>query len=84
LAVVAEELGLSHVWLAEHHFTNYSYSSRPLVLLSHIAARTHRIRLGTTIVPLPLHHPLIFAEELAILDVLSGGRVDAGFGKDYQ
>ncbi|QCP48647.1 LLM class flavin-dependent oxidoreductase [Trinickia violacea] len=46
LAVAAEQLGLSHVWLAEHHFTNYAYSSRPLMLLSHIAARTCRIRLG--------------------------------------
>ncbi|MGV2289572.1 LLM class flavin-dependent oxidoreductase [Trinickia sp. YCB016] len=84
LAVAAEQLGLSHVWLAEHHFTNYAYSSRPLMLLSHIAARTRRIRLGTAIVPLPLHHPLVVAEELAMLDVLSGGRAEAGFGKGYQ
>ena len=84
VAVAAEELGFSHLWLAEHHFTNYAYSSRPLMLLSHIAARSKRIRLGTAIVPLPLHHPLVVAEELAILDVLSGGRAEAGFGKGYQ
>jgi alkanesulfonate monooxygenase SsuD/methylene tetrahydromethanopterin reductase-like flavin-dependent oxidoreductase (luciferase family) len=84
LAVEAEALGFSHVWLAEHHFTNYAYSSRPLLLLAHLAAHTHRIRLGTAIVPLSLHHPLIVAEELATLDVLSGGRAEAGFGKGYQ
>jgi alkanesulfonate monooxygenase SsuD/methylene tetrahydromethanopterin reductase-like flavin-dependent oxidoreductase (luciferase family) len=83
-ARVADELGFSHVWLAEHHFTTYSYSSRPLLLLSHIAAQTRRIRLGTAIVQVPLHHPLIVAEELATLDVLSGGRVEAGLGKGYQ
>jgi alkanesulfonate monooxygenase SsuD/methylene tetrahydromethanopterin reductase-like flavin-dependent oxidoreductase (luciferase family) len=83
-AVLAEELGFSHVWLAEHHFTNYSYLSRPVTLLSYLAARTRRIRLGTAIVPLPLHHPLLVAEELAALDVLSGGRVEIGLGKGYQ
>jgi len=84
LARRADELGFSHVWLAEHHFTNYAYSARPLLLLSHIAAQTRRIRLGTAIVQVPLHHPLIVAEELATLDVLSGGRVEAGLGKGYQ
>jgi alkanesulfonate monooxygenase SsuD/methylene tetrahydromethanopterin reductase-like flavin-dependent oxidoreductase (luciferase family) len=83
MAVAAEQLGFTHVWLAEHHFTNYSTSPRPLVLLSHLAAKTRSIRLGTAIVPVPLHHPLIVAEELALVDVLSGGRVDAGLGKGY-
>ena len=81
---LADVLGFSHLWLAEHHFTNYAYSARPLVLLAHLAAQTQRIRLGPAIVPLPLHHPLVVAEELATLDVLSGGRVEAGFGKGYQ
>jgi alkanesulfonate monooxygenase SsuD/methylene tetrahydromethanopterin reductase-like flavin-dependent oxidoreductase (luciferase family) len=84
MARCAEAHGFSHVWLAEHHFTNYSYSARPIVLLSHIAAQTRRIRLGTAIVQVPLHHPLVVAEELATLDVLSGGRVEAGLGKGYQ
>jgi alkanesulfonate monooxygenase SsuD/methylene tetrahydromethanopterin reductase-like flavin-dependent oxidoreductase (luciferase family) len=84
VACEAEQLGFSHVWLAEHHFTNYAYTSRPLLLLSHIAARTRRIRLGTAIIQVPLHHPLVVAEEIATLDVLSGGRVEAGLGKGYQ
>lgn len=84
MAEAADTLGFSHLWLAEHHFTNYSHSSRPLMLLSHIAARTHHLRLGPAIVPVPLHHPLVIAEELATLDVLSGGRVEAGLGSGYQ
>ncbi|MGN6319936.1 LLM class flavin-dependent oxidoreductase [Trinickia sp.] len=84
VAQMAESIGLTRLWLAEHHFTNYAYTSRPIVLLSHIAARTRRIRLGPAIVPLPLHHPLVVAEELATLDVLSGGRVEVGLGKGYQ
>ncbi|SDH29079.1 LLM class flavin-dependent oxidoreductase [Paraburkholderia phenazinium] len=84
MAAAADQLGYSHLWLAEHHFTNYSHSSRPLLLLSHIAARTRHLRLGPAIVPVPLHHPLVIAEELAALDVLSGGRVEAGLGSGYQ
>jgi alkanesulfonate monooxygenase SsuD/methylene tetrahydromethanopterin reductase-like flavin-dependent oxidoreductase (luciferase family) len=84
MAGAADELGYSHLWLAEHHFTNYSHSSRPLLLLSHIAARTRHLRLGPAIIPVPLHHPLVVAEELATLDVLSGGRVEIGLGSGYQ
>ncbi len=84
LAEEAERLGFATVWLAEHHFTNYSHSSQPLVLLSHIAARTERIRLGTAIVPLPLHDPLLVAEQAATVDVLSHGRLELGLGKGYQ
>jgi alkanesulfonate monooxygenase SsuD/methylene tetrahydromethanopterin reductase-like flavin-dependent oxidoreductase (luciferase family) len=84
IAQAAEELGFSNLWVAEHHFLNYSYSSRPLVLLSHLAARTRRIRLGPAIIPLSLHHPLIVAEELAAIDLLSGGRLEIGIGKGYQ
>lgn len=84
MAVRAEELGFSRIWLAEHHFSTYSYVPRPLVLLAHLAAKTSRIRLGTAIVPLPLHNPLLVAEEIAMVDVLSAGRVDLGIGKGYQ
>jgi alkanesulfonate monooxygenase SsuD/methylene tetrahydromethanopterin reductase-like flavin-dependent oxidoreductase (luciferase family) len=80
----AEILGFSRVWLAEHHFSTYSYSSSPLVLLGHLAAKTRKIRLGTAIIPLPLHHPLLVAEEVATVDVLSNGRIDLGIGKGYQ
>lgn len=81
---LAEQLGFETVWLAEHHFTNYSHSSQPFVLLSHLAARTRRIRLGTAIVPLPLHDPLLVAEQAAAVDVLSHGRLELGLGKGYQ
>lgn len=84
LAQVAERLGFEAVWLAEHHFTNYSHSSQPFVLLAHIAARTERIRLGTAIIPLPLHDPLLVAEQAATVDVLSHGRLELGLGKGYQ
>ncbi|RQN39827.1 LLM class flavin-dependent oxidoreductase [Paraburkholderia tropica] len=84
MAEAADQLGFSHFWLAEHHFTNYSASSRPLQLLAHIAARTRRLRLGPAIIPVPLHHPLIVAEELATLDVLSQGRAEIGLGYGYQ
>lgn len=84
IAQAAETLGFTKLWLAEHHFTNYAYTSRPLVLLSHIAAKTSRIHLGPAIVTVPLHHPLIVAEELATVDVLSGGRLEVGLGKGYQ
>ncbi|MEX2631554.1 MAG: LLM class flavin-dependent oxidoreductase [Tistlia sp.] len=83
-ARLAESLGFSHLWVAEHHFINYSYSSQPFVLLAHIAALTERIRLGTAIVPLPLHNPLLVAEQAAAVDLLSGGRLELGIGKGYQ
>ncbi|HVF26682.1 MAG TPA: LLM class flavin-dependent oxidoreductase [Pyrinomonadaceae bacterium] len=84
MATRAEELDFSRIWLAEHHFSTYSYISRPLLLLAHLAGKTSRIRLGTAIVPLPLHNPLLVAEEIAVVDVLSGGRVELGIGKGYQ
>jgi alkanesulfonate monooxygenase SsuD/methylene tetrahydromethanopterin reductase-like flavin-dependent oxidoreductase (luciferase family) len=80
----AERLGFATVWLAEHHFTNYSHISQPFVLLAHIAAHTARIRLGTAIIPLPLHDPLLVAEAAATVDVLSHGRLELGLGKGYQ
>ena len=83
LAQAAEELGFRNVWLGEHHFSNYSYLSRPVSVASYLAARTSTIRLGFAVLPLPLHHPVVVAEEIAMLDVLSGGRVDAGFGRGY-
>src|SRR3546814_6546977 len=78
IAEMAEQLGFEAVWLAEHHFTNYSHSSQPFVLLSYLAARTRRIRLGTAIVPLPLHDALLVAEQAATVDVLSDGRLELG------
>ena len=83
-AQAAESLGFRNVWLGEHHFSTYGYLSRPLQLASYIAAKTTRLRVGTAVIVVPLHHPLLIAEEIAMLDILSGGRADVGLGRGYQ
>jgi luciferase family oxidoreductase group 1 len=84
VAQAAESLGFGNVWLAEHHFSTYGYLSRPAQLASFIAAKTSRIRVGTAVIVVPLHHPLVVAEEIATLDLVSGGRLDVGLGRGYQ
>jgi luciferase family oxidoreductase group 1 len=84
LARVADELGFDSVWCAEHHFSTYGYLPRPLLLATHLAAKTKRIRVGSAVVVLPLHHPLLVAEEIAMADLLSEGRLDIGLGRGYQ
>ena len=84
IAQAAESLGFRNVWLAEHHFSTYGYLSRPAQLATYIAAKTTRLRVGTAVIVVPLHHPLIVAEEIATLDLLAGGRVDIGLGRGYQ
>lgn len=84
IAQAADRLGFDSVWCAEHHFSTYGYLSRPLMLATHLAGRTERIRVGSAVVVLPLHHPLIVAEEIATADVLCGGRLDVGLGRGYQ
>ena len=80
----AEDLGFHNIWLAEHHFSTYGYLPRPVQLATYIAAKTTRLRVGTAVIVVPLHHPLIVAEEIAMLDLLAGGRVDIGLGRGYQ
>ncbi len=77
----AEELGFHGAWLAEHHFTRYSMVSSALILATHIAAHTSRIRVGTAVLVSPLHNPIQLAEETAMVDLVSGGRLDVGFGR---
>lgn len=84
LSQAAETLGFKNVWLGEHHFSTYGYLSRPAQLATYIAAKTTKIRVGTAVIVVPLHHPLLVAEEVATLDLLSGGRADIGFGRGYQ
>ncbi len=84
IAQAAETLGFRNVWLAEHHFSTYGYLSRPAQLATYIAAKTTRLRVGTAVIVVPLHHPLVIAEEIATLDQLAGGRVDIGLGRGYQ
>src|ERR1700722_5118182 len=82
--VEAEKLGFSSVFLVEHHFTGFGQVSASLNLLSYLAARTERIRLGTAVVVLPWHNPILIAEQAATLDLLSNGRLDLGVGKGYR
>lgn len=80
--VHGEALGFESAWPVEHHFNlKVSSLSCPTLLLAAIAQHTERMRLGTAIVQLPLANPLRVAEELATLDVLSGGRVELGIGR---
>ena len=78
---LAEELGYYSSWFAEHHFSRYGIGSSSLVVLSNMAAQTSTIRLGTAVLVPPLHHPVHLAEDAATLDVVSGGRLDVGFGR---
>jgi len=87
--LAAEALGYQSVWLAEHHFNDYGLCPAPPVLAAFVAARTRTVRLGMGVTLMPLHHPVDVAEQLAVLDVLSGGRLDVGVGRggtlqDYQ
>lgn len=84
IMVRSEDYGFDSVWPAEHHFSEYGYCASPAVSLAAVAARTKRIRLGTGVVVLPLNHPVRIAEDYAIIDLLSGGRVDLGLGRGYQ
>jgi len=78
--VLAEELGFDSVWITEHHFSNYSMSNDPLQLLSYIAGRTRRVKLGTQVIIVPWHDPVRLAEAIINLDILSRGRAILGFG----
>jgi alkanesulfonate monooxygenase SsuD/methylene tetrahydromethanopterin reductase-like flavin-dependent oxidoreductase (luciferase family) len=80
-AVWSEELGFDAVWLTEHHFIDYGLSVDPAVLAAAIAARTQRIRIGLAAAILPFHHPIRLAEQLALADIISRGRLDVGVGR---
>lgn len=80
----AEDLGFSSVFLVEHHFTGIGQVSASLQLLSYLAARTSIIRLGTAVTTLPWHNPVLLAEQVATIDLLSNGRLDFGVGKGYR
>jgi alkanesulfonate monooxygenase SsuD/methylene tetrahydromethanopterin reductase-like flavin-dependent oxidoreductase (luciferase family) len=79
----AEQLGFTSFWIAEHHFHEYGGIPSPPVWLAAAAARTRRIRLGAAVVVLPFRNPLLVAEEYAMVDVLSGGRLNLGAGSGY-
>jgi natural product biosynthesis luciferase-like monooxygenase protein len=81
---LAEAVGFDAVWLAEHHFSAYGICPSLGVLAAALARETHRVRLGTSVVIAPFAHPLRIAEEWAMVDILSGGRLEFGLGRGYQ
>jgi probable F420-dependent oxidoreductase len=82
--VWAESLGFEAAYIFEHHFTGDSYIPSPLVAATAIAARTKRMRIGSDIAILPLYDPVRVAEDGAVLDVISNGRLDFGVGLGYR
>jgi alkanesulfonate monooxygenase SsuD/methylene tetrahydromethanopterin reductase-like flavin-dependent oxidoreductase (luciferase family) len=82
--VEAESLGYVSTFLVEHHFTGWNQVSATLMLLTALAMRTSTLRLGTAVIVLPWHNPVLLAEQAATLDLISGGRFDFGVGKGYR
>ena len=81
LAVEGEGCGFQSLWVAEHHFTGYHMAPSPLQILTYLAGRTQHVRLGSMVVVLPWQEPIRVAEELAVLDHVSGGRALFGVGR---
>ena len=82
--VLADEIGLDKAWVAEHHFSNYGYATNPLLLIARAAGVARRIRFGQAVIVTPFWHPLRLAEDIALTDILTDGRLDIGLGRGYQ
>src|SRR3984893_8369817 len=82
--IEAEALGYHSTFLVEHHFTGFGQDSASLSLLTWVAAKTRTLRLGTAVLVLPWHNPVLVAEQAGTIDLLSGGRLDLGVGKGYR
>lgn len=82
--IEAEALGYHSTFVVEHHFTGFGQISATLNLLTWIGARTSTLRLGTAVIVLPWHNPVLLAEQAATVDLLSDGRLDLGVGKGYR
>ena len=80
-AKLAESLGYDRLWITEHHFIDFGVCSQALTLAGYLLGLTQRIRVGTAVVLAPLVHPITIAEQAAILDQVSGGRLDLGLGR---
>src|SRR2546430_4174069 len=81
LADMAEPLGFDSIWGVEHHFTDYTMCPDVVQFLSYMAGRTRQVRLGSMVVVLPWHDPMRVAEQVAMLDNISGGRLILGLGR---
>jgi alkanesulfonate monooxygenase SsuD/methylene tetrahydromethanopterin reductase-like flavin-dependent oxidoreductase (luciferase family) len=82
--VQAEALGYCSSFVVEHHFTGFGQISATLNLLTWVGARTSTLRLGTAVMVLPWHNPVLLAEQVATMDLLSNGRIDLGIGPGYR
>src|SRR5881409_2817107 len=82
--MLADGLGYSIAWFAEHHFSNYCVCASPLMMVAHCASITKTIRLGSAVGVLPLYNPARLAAEIATADALSNGRLMLGIGAGYQ
>lgn len=80
----ADQLGFDAIWITEHHFVADGYCPSPITVLAAIAARTARVKLSTDVLLLPLYHAVRLAEEVATLDLISGGRAMLGLGMGYR
>jgi probable F420-dependent oxidoreductase len=82
--MLAETLGFDSVFLSEHHFVENGFFPSPLIALSYLAAKSTRIKIGPGVLLLPLYDPIHVAEDCAVLDIISGGRLILGVGQGYR
>ncbi len=81
---LADRLGMDEIWLGEHHFSRHGIISGIWSMLGYVAQRTKNARIGSAVVVLPFHNPIMVAEEAATIDILSNGRFTLGIGAGYQ
>ena len=81
---IMDQTGFDAVWLAEHHFSTYSVCPSVHIMATHIAGKTRNLRIGTAVSLAAFYHPLRLAEEVALLDQLTGGRINWGAGRGFD